>query len=761
MLGRTQSLNRSQIRVTLRLLLIVPFLLQIFAIVGLVGYLSFRNGQKAVHHLVNQLFDRASDQVSDHLDTYTLIPVKLAEINQDAIANGELDLGDLISSGRYFWRQAKSFPYISSIGYVLEDGREIGSTQLPGGQDFVIYEGKGGVVREYEADATGKPGKLLQSYDYNGADSSWYRDTIAQNKLLWGEIEFTELEDITFTESPSQQSLAFNYEKMPDGSVYYVAAGVVIPIYDQTQKPIGVSYVDITLKNLSQYLQSLNISSNGNIWLMERDGELLGSSISSQLIYKEQDEVKRYTAFNYPNATMQAVSKALQRQFQTLQEIRTPQTLSLTINHQPQYVRVMPWRDSHDLDLLVVITIPEADFMAQINANTRTTILLCLIALVLASLSGIYTCRWITRPIEQINQASRALVNRQLERVTASPVVELDSLADSFNAMASQLRESFMTLEQANETLEVRVIERTTELSQALHDLKKTQAQLIQQEKMSSLGQLVAGVAHEINNPISFVAINLKFVQQYAEDLVEFVQLYQRHYPQTHSEITARSQKIELEYLKQDLSKILKSMQVGTDRIQEIVLSLRSFSRLDESAFKPVDLHEGIESTLLILQHRLEANADRPAIQVIKNYGDLPIVECYAGQINQVLMNLLSNAIDALEESNQDRSFEAIEHEPNQIWISTALKDSNTVQIQIQDNGIGVPESLRSRLFDPFFTTKPVGKGTGLGLSISYQIITERHGGKLYCESASGITTFTIEIPTHPISRSNATATPS
>ncbi|MCC3497055.1 MAG: PAS domain S-box protein [Microcoleus sp. PH2017_15_JOR_U_A] len=285
------------------------------------------------------------------------------------------------------------------------------------------------------------------------------------------------------------------------------------------------------------------------------------------------------------------------------------------------------------------------------------------------------------------------------------------------------------------------------QLEKAFRDLHETQAQLIQTEKISSLGQLVAGVAHEINNPINFIYGNITHASQYAKDLLELLHLYQEKYPNPVTEIALSAEEIEIDYLIEDFPKILESMKVGADRIRDLVVSLRNFSRLDESQMKRVDIHEGIESTLVILQHKLKANAVRPAIEIIKNYGSFSKVECYAGQLNQVFMNLLANAIDALEEYNSKRSPTEIYASPNTIQIKTSA-NSDTVTIRIADNGMGINPEVMSKLFDPFFTTKPVGKGTGLGLSISYQIIVEKHRGKLKCVSAPGKgAEFIIEIP--------------
>ncbi len=281
--------------------------------------------------------------------------------------------------------------------------------------------------------------------------------------------------------------------------------------------------------------------------------------------------------------------------------------------------------------------------------------------------------------------------------------------------------------------------EKAQQLEQALMELQCTQAQLVQTEKMASLGQLVAGVAHEINNPTSFISCNIPPAQEYAMDLLHLIQLYQQHYPQPVAEIVELMEHIDIEFITTDFPKLLASMQEGADRITQIVCSLRNFSRLDEGERKQVDIHEGIDNTLLILQHQLRPHSGHAEIQIFKEYGKLPPVECYPGQLNQVFMNIISNAIDALE--NQPA--------PRMITICTTLLDGGSrVGIQIQDNGPGMSIEVKTRLFDPFFTTKPVGRGTGLGLSISYQIVVEKHCGVLKCFSQPGQgAEFWIEIP--------------
>ncbi len=303
--------------------------------------------------------------------------------------------------------------------------------------------------------------------------------------------------------------------------------------------------------------------------------------------------------------------------------------------------------------------------------------------------------------------------------------------------------------------LEEKVKERTQELNeknerlqQALRDLQSTQAQLIQSEKMSSLGQMVAGIAHEINNPINFIDANITHANHYVQDLLDLIAVYQQEYPNPSPLVQNKTEEIELDFLVEDLSQLLHSMDVGSSRIRNIVLGLRNFSRLDEAEMKPIDIHEGIDNTLMILQHRLKGNKNYPEIEVIKEYGNLPQVTCYPSHLNQVFMNILSNAIDALGEMGKGKESPIQNLE---IRIRTELM-SNTVRIRIADNGPGMSPQVQEKIFDPFFTTKPVGSGTGLGLSISYQIVVDKHKGQLICDSTLGQgTEFMIEIPTQQL----------
>ncbi|MEC4986517.1 MAG: PAS domain S-box protein, partial [Oscillatoria sp. PMC 1076.18] len=295
------------------------------------------------------------------------------------------------------------------------------------------------------------------------------------------------------------------------------------------------------------------------------------------------------------------------------------------------------------------------------------------------------------------------------------------------------------------------------QLEQTLHELRSYQTQLVQSEKMSSLGQLVAGVAHELNNPVSFIYGNLTHVQEYAQDLAELLKLYQTYYPRPEPEIENAIADKDLEFILEDLPKLLNSMKVGANRIREIVLSLRTFSRLDEAQFKAVDLHSGIDTSLMILQSRLAEKFPDTSIEIIKNYGKLPLVECYPGQLNQVFMNVLSNAIDALQEQSLLNTEKTdLSDNKLQLQIHTSLVDNSHVQIRILDNGVGISPEVQQHIFDPFFTTKPVGKGTGLGLAISHQIVVGTHKGQIFCLSTPGKgTEFILKIPLQPALKAN------
>ncbi|MCL6751122.1 hybrid sensor histidine kinase/response regulator [Nostoc sp. CCCryo 231-06] len=306
-----------------------------------------------------------------------------------------------------------------------------------------------------------------------------------------------------------------------------------------------------------------------------------------------------------------------------------------------------------------------------------------------------------------------------------------------------------LQLRNLTKNLEERVTERTAALSRALKDLQESQLQLVQTEKMSALGELVAGVAHEINNPVGFIHGNLQHASAYFQDMINIINLYQQHYPNPVPEIKEEIAAIDLKYMLSDLPNLISSMKEGVQRIRDISISLRTFSRADSDRKVSCNIHDGIDSTIMILKHRLKASEHHPDIQVIRDYDNLPEIECFIGQLNQVFMNLLANAIDALEESNIGRTYIEIEANPNQVLIQTSLiENKKHILIRIKDNGVGMSSDVQQKIFDHLFTTKAVGQGTGLGLSIARQIVVEKHGGTLEVNSAPGQgSEFIIKLP--------------
>jgi signal transduction histidine kinase len=537
-----------------------------------------------------------------------------------------------------------------------------------------------------------------------------------------------------------------------------VSTAYSMPFYNNKKQLLGVLSQDLELGFLSKKLSIQVMRDAGYFMLVSAKGGLIAYPPDPQLVYPSDTKnitiLKQFPSLNNYDGLWQHIQT----------ELKAGTDSGVTQWQDAQGKReYWAYQRIPNNDWVLMAVVPEAVVLGPVVRFTAIGALGSIIgvSIVLGLVVAMFVKRLNQRLQPIMDECNRLAETSAKSEELMSREDELGRLTISFYALLGQVTVNERKLRQE-----------MLKSAQAFHALQQTQAQLIQTEKMSSLGQLVAGVAHEINNPINFIYGNLPHAANYTKDLLTLIQMYEQRYAALDPEIRAYREDIDLDFLVQDLEKMLDSMSMGADRIREIVLSLRNFSRLDESDMKRVKIHDGIDSTLLILQNRLKPSPSHPAIEVVKQYGDLPPVECYAGQLNQVFMNILSNAIDALEKYNEGRTNADAIANPATITIQTETvkgegrgergeeltnqypslltphSSPSSVIIRIRDNGPGIAPEHSAKLFDPFFTTKPIGKGTGLGLSISYQIIVEKHHGSLKCISAPGQgAEFVLEIP--------------
>ncbi len=760
----TPEIQKRGLQLPLRLILVVPFFLQIVAAVGLTAWLSLRNGQKALNEVTSELRTEISDRVGSQLLNLLNAPHQINQANYDSIRLGVFELDNLKMMQYHFWQQIQAFDSIDYIQFGTANGEFLAVERVEDRLqiDFADRYTK----NEYHTYATDGRGNLLEllkvTRNFNLTEQPWYKIALEAGKPTW---------------SPISASLA-----VPE-----LTMTAVRPVYSYTNQLLGVVGTELEIAKISQFLQSLKNPNSGVIFIMDSSGRTVATSLEEQpfFIASNGREITRLkiTEINVP--LIQNTAKYLEKKFDNFSSINKAEQLNLELGEERQFVQVTPLKDGRGIDWLVVVVIPQASFIEQINLNTRNTILWSSAVLLTSILLGLLTGGYISSKILRLSRASQEIASGKLDqKISATGVKELAELAESFNQMVEELSKKITDIETTDASLKV-----------DSEQFKETQLQLIRSEKMSALGSLVAGVGHEINNPVSFLSGNINIAEEYIENLLEHLQLYHRYFPQPGYTILKNAEDIDLEYAVKDLPDLISSMKLGIERIQNLSKAIRTFSRSDTAHKVEVNIHEGIDSTLIILRHKLKANQKRPEIEIVKKYGKLPKVKCFAGQMNQVFMNIIANAIDAFDESNIGKSYDELSKNPNRITVRTFLKkeegdempqtrdlepeleednaENNELEsepeleednedlmpsshgyssgyavISIKDNGPGIPESVMSRVFDHLFTTKEMGKGTGLGLSISRQIVQEVHGGRLYCVSSSSKgAEFIIEIP--------------
>ncbi len=647
---------------SLRLVIVLPFILQIFAAVGLTGYLSLRNGQKAVSDLATQLQQEVTHRVSAHLDDYLATPHEINRLNLRAIELNLINLEDLYSLGRYYQEQMRVFSDFGYINFANEKGEFVGVARDDHGkfQLDIIELSHLGIYYKYATDSQGNPTDLLNTYPYNHFIDGWYKDAVKAGKPLWTRI--------------------YNWEDQPE----IMAISASYPVYDQANNLIGVLGIDHLLSEVSKFLQKLEISPSAKTFILERNGVLVGTSSYEPFYTIVDGEAKRLNAIASSDPLIQATAKFLQAQFGDFSQINRRQQLDFYLNRDRHFVRVTPWQDEFGLDWLVVVAVPESDFMAQINANTRTTILLCLVALGVATFLSWYTSRWITQPILNLSQASQAIASGDLNQNVNTPKVkELGILAQSFNQMAQQLRESFTILE-------TRVEERTFELKAA-----KEAADSANQAK----SEFLANMSHELRTPLNAI---LGFTQVMQRDSSI------KQEQQENLAIINRSG----EHLLALIGDVLDMSKIEARRII-----------LNENSF---DLYCLLDSLEQMLQFKAQG---KNLLLLFELSAQVPqYIKADASKLRQVLINLISNAIKFTAEGGITL----------RVFLTT--KEPLTINFEVEDTGAGIATEELATLFEPFMQTETGRKsqqGTGLGLPISCKFV-QLMGGNITVESKVG-----------------------